>query len=205
MNFAYLPDWTVTGYGRGAEEGTEEITGTCTPQDWNVLPQEYNKDVRCYTAPNGILTAKSQADVDSIIAKDEKDKAYASQVDSIEGKKDEENDKPFLYNEYTYKVDDGGKEDIQAYQGLCITLQPTDPIPTFPQTETLAGKWLNFEEVPVSFTCAEFIELANAIIARSTWNFDTRLQHQMALRAMYADDTKTAEDILGYDFSTGWN
>jgi len=127
MNFAYLSDWTVTGHGRGAEDGTEELTGTCTDQACDVLPQEYNKDIRCYTAPNGILTAKSQSEVDLIITNDEKDKAYVDTLADINNKKHEENLKDFSYNGYDYVSDESN---IQATQNVCSVEPPEDAILT---------------------------------------------------------------------------
>lgn len=66
MEFARLSDTEVTGYNRGAILGSAEITGTCTAQDWTVSPP-YTWDVRMYSAPNGVLTAKTQEEVDIII------------------------------------------------------------------------------------------------------------------------------------------
>ena len=62
MKFAYKEDGTVTGYNRAATAGTDEITGTCTPQHWNVTPPGHSTDVTLYTEVDGVPVAKDNVD-----------------------------------------------------------------------------------------------------------------------------------------------
>ena len=60
MNFAYLADNTVTGLNRAGQG--EELTGQCTSiQRTQGMVAEY------YTAPAGVLTPKSQNEIDALI------------------------------------------------------------------------------------------------------------------------------------------
>lgn len=57
MNFAYKEDGVVTGLNRAGQGG--ELTGNCTPQELvHGMVAEY------YSAPDGTLLAKSQAEID---------------------------------------------------------------------------------------------------------------------------------------------
>ena len=57
----------------------------------------------------------------------------------------------------------------------------------------------------VKYTCGEFILFATEYFKRGSDNFTTRSLHKMAIEAMEQDATKTAADILAYDYSTGWH
>ena len=204
MKFAYKPDHTVTGYNRAATAGTDEITGTCTPQHWNVTPPEHSTDLTLYTEVGGVPVAKSQTEINAIITDEDRNKAYQSQAAAIETKKRTENEKPFPYDGYTYKSDSSAKNDVEGVLGQCALYVGSVSIPTFPVTGSLTGKWLTEEDVAVPYTCDEFKVFAKGYFDRFSWNFDNRVVHQLMLRAMYDNSAKTAQDILDYDFSEGW-
>ncbi len=57
----------------------------------------------------------------------------------------------------------------------------------------------------VPYTCGEFITFATEFFKRGSDNFTVRSTHLMAIDALYNDANKTAQDILDYDYSTGWH
>jgi len=71
MKFAYKVDGTVTGLNRAGQG--EELTGTCTPQDLSVHPP-HTTDVRMYTCPNGVLTPKTQVEIEALLANEKSGK-----------------------------------------------------------------------------------------------------------------------------------
>jgi len=200
MKFAYKPDHTVTGYNRAATEGTDELTGTCTPQHWNVTPPEHSTDVRFYTEVSGVPVAKSQTEINAIITVDEKLLAVSNTIELIEEKKRKENLKDFPYDGNTYVSD---QESIQATQNECLGADPLSDILTLRGT-LHEGSWATVNGF-VKYTCGEFILFATEYFKRGSDNFTTRSLHKMAIEAMEQDASKTAADILAYDYSTGWH
>ena len=105
MNFSYLENGTVTGLNRVAMPDTDELTGTCTPQD---LIHGYTAEF--YTAPEGIITPKSQGTVDELKA-----------VNTWETSKQKATDSALKHlNAATDLIQ---KDDVHAQIGL-ITLVP---------------------------------------------------------------------------------
>jgi len=103
MKFAYKADHTVTGYNRAATEGTDEITGTCTPQHWNVTPPEHSTDVTLYTEVNGVPVAKDN--VDEILLQKAKEDKLVADLEAVDVWVSEERAKNFLYDGHMYYPD----------------------------------------------------------------------------------------------------
>lgn len=83
MEFAHLADHTVTGFNRAAQPDTDEITGTCTPQHWNVAPPN-SYDVRMYVEVDGVPIAKSKPEIDAILWDDVKQSAMTDVRDACQ-------------------------------------------------------------------------------------------------------------------------
>lgn len=129
-----------------------------------------------------------------------KEEAHSSTLAGIEAKKEEENLKDFVYNGNTYLSD---KPSIQATQNEALAGLGTDSIHTLVGTP-YEGMWAAVGTF-VPFTNAEFLLFATEFFKRGSDNFTTRSVHKMNIGAILADPTTTAEDILAYDYSTGWH
>jgi len=151
-------------------------------------------NVNYYDMVDGVFTPKSQETVDEMKAAEAKSDALTQVTAEIEEKKKEENLKDFPYNGVDFIAD---QNNIQATQNQCLTMQPEDPIPTFVGTE-FEGCWsTNGQMVP--FTVAEFLDFATAFFMRGSRNFTTYATHLMNINSL-----ETAEEILNYDYSQGW-
>lgn len=193
MKFAYKADGTVTGLNNPGQD--DELTGTCTPQDLVFgMVAEY------YTAPNGTLTPRSQAEISTIKANIAKLSARDEQLRKIEQMQQDKNLENFQYNGNYYISD---KSSIQATQNDCLVLSGSDPINTLRGTQ-YEGHWKTANGF-VRYTAAEFLEFAAAYFLRGSDNFTTRSTHMMAIEDLYEDQSKTAEDIMAYDYSEGWH
>ena len=125
----------------------------------------------------------------------------------VNERKKEENMKLFTYThsvsgDHQYYAD---VESIQATQNQCLTMADTDPIPT------ANGKWKTAEfeadgvtPVYVSFTVAEFKNMAKSLFDRGASNFANKELHYQTLNSMVNDSNVTVEDIFNYDYSQGW-
>lgn len=105
----------------------------------------------------------------------------------------------FVYDGHAYTAD---YLQISGMSQNCMRLTDTDPIPS------ADGKWSTVEldginPVRIAFTCAEFIQFAAAFAGRRAADFSVKQSHETAVRGIYADDNKTAQDILDYDHTTG--
>jgi len=168
MKFAYKVDGTVTGLNRVGQG--EELTGTCMPQElvWGMV-NEY------YTADDGVLTPKTQAEVDAIKAQEAEALRISVQLRDLEVAKKAANDVPLLYAGKYFKTADGGKDDIQGTQNEALSQQaPEASINTFFDTEN-AGCWkvgnASGEIEYFSMTNSEFIDMAKALYLRTSKNF----------------------------------
>jgi len=103
MKFAYKPDHTVTGYNRAAATGADEITGTCTPQHWNVTPPEHSTDVTLYTEVDGVPVAKDN--IDEILLQKAKEDKLVADLEAVDVWVVQERAKNFLYDTHMYYPD----------------------------------------------------------------------------------------------------
>lgn len=210
MKYAWINEGNnsgpVAGLNRGAFEG--ELEGTVSPQELTE-----GIDHRLYKVENGNIRVQTN----SFKLQLAKDEAYAEMIESINQLNREKNLENFLYAkpgteeepnpEYNYVAD---KESIQGTQNsitgcLATDCVPSDPIPT-PN-----GVWKTddveedgFTPVYVPYTMEEFLKFAEAFYVRSSENFGVKEFHKGNVRALYLDNSKLAEDILGYDITQGW-
>lgn len=191
MKFTYKTDGTVTGFNRGSVP--PELSGECSPQEliWGMV-------IEYYTAPSGTLIPLSQEDKEALEYSKDVDNALSITLENIDKRKREENEKDFPYNGHVFISD---KDSIQSTQNQCLTEVGTDPIPTFRGTEN-EGCWYTPTEY-VPFTCDEFIAMATAFFLRSSDNYTNASMHKMAVTNIASSGSP--QDILDYDYSTGWH
>jgi len=168
MFFAYFEDGTVAPGGINRRGVPPELTGVCTVR-------KYGIDWRCYTAPGGVLTPKTQAEVDAIKEQEAEALRISVQLRDLEAAKKAANDVPLLYAGKYFKTADGGKDDIQGTQNEALSQQaPEASINTFFDTEN-AGCWkvgnASGEIEYFSMTNSEFIDMAKALYLRTSKNF----------------------------------
>ena len=204
MKFTYIEaTGIVVGFNREAQEG--ELEGVCTPQHLTK-----GTDYNWYAVVSDSLVSKTQEEYDADKAKPDKDEAFLEALTNINIKCMEENAKNFQYNK-------GGVEDltydyiadminIQAVAVETFSCPEDNPIPV-PN-----GVWkTNDTEVDgvtpiyVAFKCSEFQLFKTAFYTRGSNNFGVKEVHKNAIKAIYLDPTKTAEDIKAYDYTQGWN
>ena len=139
-----------------------------------------------------------------------KDEAFLQVIEDINTKCKEENLKDFQYNKggrgdltYNYVAD---LENIQAVAVETFSCPVDDPIPV-PN-----GVWkTNDTEVDgvtpiyVAFKCSEFQLFKTSFYTRGSNNFGIKEIHKNAIKTLYLNPTKTAEDIKAYDYTQGWN
>lgn len=134
-------------------------------------------------------------------ASTKKNLAYNNMVRDIRARKSKENLDNFLYNGKTFISD---QDSIQATQNDALTQDGQEKIRTFFGTPT-EGSWLTANSEFVAFTASEFIAFAQAYFMRGSNNFTTYAGHVSNITSIFEDASKTAEDILTYDFSGGWH
>jgi len=193
MKFAYKADGTVTGLNRNGQE--DELTGYCSEQDLTLgMTAEY------YTVTNGALKAKPTSLISKLKASHMKSSAVRKVLSLIETECIAFDKKDFLYNGNWFISD---RDNIQFVQNECLASDPNEPIRTFLGTIN-EGKWLGRNKF-IQFTCGEFIEFASAYFERGSNNFTIKAEHIMAVKIMEQDTSKTAQDVLNYNYSTGWH
>jgi len=144
-------------------------------------------------------------EVDPWITKEE---AYNQVLRAIDDENRNKNLAPFLYDkgdgtgEHKYEADN---QSIQAVQNQCLTMPTTDPIPV----PNGVWKTLDVQEdgitpVYVPYTVEEFLAFATAYFMRGSNNFGVKEVHKSNLTELYLDPDSTVDDILNYDYSTGW-
>ncbi len=124
-----------------------------------------------------------------------KEMVYDIKVGDIFAKSTEENAKDFLYDEDMFVAD---QPSIQAVQNQCLTMMPSDPIPT------PGGVWVLADDSEILFNVTEFKDFATAFFMRGSHNFGIKTFHRRSVDQILADDLTTIEDIENYDFSQGW-
>ena len=137
-----------------------------------------------------------------------RDEALQQMLGQIDLEASTRNHLDFIYDKgdgtvsHHYEADDNS---IQAVQNQCLTMTGTDPIPVpngvWKTNDTEAD---GLTPVYVPFTVAEFLTFATAYFMRGSNNFGVKETHKNNVKAIYADDTKTVDDILNYDYSGGW-
>lgn len=198
-DFAYTSEGEVVLFGNKGEPPL--LNGKFNyPEDvpWGVTDKYY------YSVIDGILTPMTPEEKQAYDIQAEKHQAYKDMEQGIADRKYKENYKPFPYQGNTYKSEEKDRENIEGVQNVCLSLLSSDPIPTFPMTPDKSGTWWVMENTQVPFTCGEFLIFAKAYADRFSWNYDNSVVHRTNIYGLYIDPSKTAQDVLDYDYSTGW-
>ena len=205
MKFSYIGETgVVVGFNREVQE--DELGGVC---DWTVVGTK-SMDYDWYKVVESQLTVRTDSEYAEYMKQPEKDKALLQSIENIDIQCRLENAKDFQYNKggpedltYNYVAD---LENIQAVAVETFSCPADNPIPV-PN-----GVWkTNDTEVDgvtpiyVAFKCSEFQLFKTAFYTRGSNNFGVKEVHKNAIKAIYLDPTKTAEDIKAYDYTQGWN
>lgn len=192
MIFSYNSDGTGVRLNVAATGDRLESNCTKSQRKWGMQDQYY-------TAPEGVLTPMAPEGKQAYDLQAEKDRVYSDMLHKLDNKESEENLKNFKYEGHTYISDE---DSIHATKSNSEGRLGNLAIQTFLGTEE-EGKWAVVEGY-VPHTCESFITFADEYYKRGSNNFTTWFNHKKNLHAIYTDSTKTAQDILNYDYSGGW-
>lgn len=195
----------VTGINRGPFEGEKVLEETTDKFIWGY-------EAKYYTVVSNTISPMAEEDKEEYDGVEEKDEALSTVLSGIDTKNSEMNKEDFQYGKegetvYNYVAD---VESLSTIEGNCNAKlhgsgSLTDPVPA-PN-----GVWKTNEiedgltPIYVPMSISEFLEMTNVLTERGISNFGVKEFHKNNVKVIYADATSTAGDILGYDYSQGWN